>query len=185
VTVASKIKDLTGPGHTDRFGIGGTDLGVTVAAPDGRLVSVFGDTFDNAGVGGPGWRSPVVLFGDPRPPAPASCGLGRPAQVTMRTRCWPTSMARSSTAARSRRSCPPTSSQSAMRCTCTRWCARASAMSTGLSCTARPTTAKPGGTLASRGQAVTTAACSRCSPANTVVMVTCICAPPDSSATRA
>jgi Domain of unknown function (DUF4185) len=64
VTVASKIKDLTGPGHTDRFGIGGTDLGVTVAAPDGRLVSVFGDTFDKAGVGGPGWRSPVVLFGD-------------------------------------------------------------------------------------------------------------------------
>jgi D-arabinan endo alpha-(1,5)-arabinofuranosidase len=65
VTVASKIKDLTGPGHTDRFGIGGTDLGVTVVAPDGRLVSVFGDTFEKAGVGGPGWRSPVVLFGDP------------------------------------------------------------------------------------------------------------------------
>ena len=65
MTVASKIKDLTGPGHTDRFGIGGTDLGVTVAAPDGRLVSVFGDTFEKAGVGGPGWRSPVVLFGDP------------------------------------------------------------------------------------------------------------------------
>jgi hypothetical protein len=34
-------------------------------APDGRLVSVFGDTFEQAGVGGPGWRSPVVLFGDP------------------------------------------------------------------------------------------------------------------------
>ncbi len=65
MTVASKIKDLTGPGCTDRFGIGGTDLGATVAAPDGRLVSVFGDTFDEAGVGGPGWRSPVVLFGDP------------------------------------------------------------------------------------------------------------------------
>lgn len=62
---ASKIKDLTGPGHTERFGIGGTDLGATVAAPDGRLVSVFGDTFERAGVGGPGWRSPVVLFGDP------------------------------------------------------------------------------------------------------------------------
>lgn len=72
VTVASKIKDLTGPGHTDRFGVGGTDLGVTVAAPDGRLVSVFGDTFEEAGVGGPGWRSPVVLFGDP---ATARTGL--------------------------------------------------------------------------------------------------------------
>ncbi|MQA16295.1 MAG: DUF4185 domain-containing protein [Pseudonocardiaceae bacterium] len=65
MTVASKVKDLTGPGHTDRFGVGGTDLGATAAAPDGRLVSVFGDTFEQAGVGGPGWRSPVVLFGDP------------------------------------------------------------------------------------------------------------------------
>lgn len=65
MTLASKIKDLTGPGHTDRFRIGGTDLGAAVAAPDGRLVAVFGDTFDEAGVGGPGWRSPVVLFGDP------------------------------------------------------------------------------------------------------------------------
>ncbi|MEV5540978.1 DUF4185 domain-containing protein [Saccharopolyspora shandongensis] len=60
-----KVKDLTGPGLTDGFGIGGTDLGVTAVAPDGRLVSVFGDTFERAGVGGPGWRSPVVLFGDP------------------------------------------------------------------------------------------------------------------------
>ncbi|HEX7662530.1 MAG TPA: DUF4185 domain-containing protein [Pseudonocardiaceae bacterium] len=60
-----KVKDLTGPGHTVDFGIGGTDLGVTALAPDGRLVSVFGDTFERAGVGGPGWRSPVVLFGDP------------------------------------------------------------------------------------------------------------------------
>jgi hypothetical protein len=65
VAVASKIKDLTGPGHTDRFGVGGTDLGVTATAPDGRLVSVFGDTFEQPGVGGPGWRSPVVLFADP------------------------------------------------------------------------------------------------------------------------
>lgn len=62
---ATKVKDLTGPGHTDRFGVGGTDLGATVTAPDGRLVSVFGDTFSRAGVGGFGWRSPVVLFADP------------------------------------------------------------------------------------------------------------------------
>lgn len=65
MTLASKVKDLTGPKHTDRFGVGGTDLGATVTAPDGRLVSVFGDTFARAGVGGRGWRSPVVLFGDP------------------------------------------------------------------------------------------------------------------------
>ncbi|MFP5021522.1 DUF4185 domain-containing protein [Pseudonocardia phyllosphaerae] len=61
----SKIGDLTGPGFTDAFGIGGTDLGIVTTAPDGRLVAVFGDTFDRAGVGGPGWRSPVVLFADP------------------------------------------------------------------------------------------------------------------------
>jgi hypothetical protein len=69
---AQKVRDLTGPGHTDRFGIGGTDLGATVLAPDGRLVSVFGDTFARAGVGGRGWRSPVVLFGDP---ATATTGI--------------------------------------------------------------------------------------------------------------
>jgi hypothetical protein len=63
--LARKVRDLTGQGHTDRFGVGGTDLGATVVAPDGRLVSVFGDTFTRAGVGRPGWRAPVVLFGDP------------------------------------------------------------------------------------------------------------------------
>jgi hypothetical protein len=69
--IATKVKDLTGPGHTDRFDVGGTDLGATVTAPDGRLVSVFGDTFSRAGVGGRGWRAPVVLFADP-----ASVGSG-------------------------------------------------------------------------------------------------------------
>ena len=63
--LARKVKDLTGPGHTDRFDVGGTDLGATATAPDGRLVSVFGDTFARPTVGGPGWRAPVVLFADP------------------------------------------------------------------------------------------------------------------------
>lgn len=63
--IATKVADLTGPGHTDRFGVGGTDLGACALAPDGRIVAVFGDTFEHAGVGGPGWRSPVVLFADP------------------------------------------------------------------------------------------------------------------------
>lgn len=62
---ARKLRDLTGPGHTDAFEIGGTDLGATAVAPDGRLVSVFGDTFAGPTVGGPGWRAPVVLFADP------------------------------------------------------------------------------------------------------------------------
>ncbi|WP_280265675.1 DUF4185 domain-containing protein [Nocardia wallacei] len=61
----TKIADLTGPGRTDAFGVGGTDLGVVAAAPDGRLVAVFGDSFDRATVGGPGWRSPIALFADP------------------------------------------------------------------------------------------------------------------------
>ena len=65
MSAAYKIKDLTGPGRTDRFGVGGTDLGATARAPDGRLVSVFGDTFEHGGPGHPGWRSPVVLFADP------------------------------------------------------------------------------------------------------------------------
>ena len=44
MAVTTKIADLTGPGYTDRFGIGGTDLGILATAPDGRLVAVFGDT---------------------------------------------------------------------------------------------------------------------------------------------
>ncbi|GAA4863984.1 DUF4185 domain-containing protein [Actinomycetospora straminea] len=61
----TKLRDLTGPGHTDDYGIGGTDLGAAALAPDGRLVAVFGDTFESKQAGGPGWRSPVILFGDP------------------------------------------------------------------------------------------------------------------------
>ncbi|MDN5861358.1 MAG: DUF4185 domain-containing protein, partial [Pseudonocardia sp.] len=87
--LASKVCDLTGPGITDAFGIGGTDLGVTVAAPDGRLVSVFGDTFRKAGVGGRGWRAPVVLFGEPASVATGvrwtgSGGRGRYARQAVR-----------------------------------------------------------------------------------------------------
>lgn len=63
--LATKVCDLTGPGITDRWGVGGTDLGTTTLAPQGHLVSVFGDTFRRAGVGGAGWRAPVVLLGDP------------------------------------------------------------------------------------------------------------------------
>ncbi len=61
----TKIADLTGPGLTDVYGVGGTDLGAAALAPDGRLVCVFGDTFAGPRAGGPGWRSPVILFGDP------------------------------------------------------------------------------------------------------------------------
>ncbi len=61
----TKLRDLTGPGITDEYGVGGTDLGAATTAPDGRIVAVFGDTFESREAGGPGWRSPVILFGDP------------------------------------------------------------------------------------------------------------------------
>lgn len=58
-----KVVDLTGPGLTERWGVTCTDLGASVVAPNGKLVSVFGDTFSGAKVGQGDWRSPVVLIG--------------------------------------------------------------------------------------------------------------------------
>jgi hypothetical protein len=60
---AGKAVDITGPGRTDRFGVTCTDLGASVIAPNGKLVSVFGDTFSGAKVGQGDWRSPVILIG--------------------------------------------------------------------------------------------------------------------------
>jgi len=40
-----KVVDLTGPGLTERWGVTCADLGASVVAPNGKLVSVFGDTF--------------------------------------------------------------------------------------------------------------------------------------------
>jgi D-arabinan endo alpha-(1,5)-arabinofuranosidase len=57
-----KVADLTGPGSSaERFGVGGTDLGIAVELADGRTGFIFGDTFDECRAGGPGWRSPVML----------------------------------------------------------------------------------------------------------------------------
>ncbi|ORA40158.1 DUF4185 domain-containing protein [Mycobacterium aquaticum] len=58
-----KAVDLTGPGRTDQFGVTATDLGASVVAPNGKLVSVFGDTFSGPMVGQGDWRSPVALIG--------------------------------------------------------------------------------------------------------------------------
>lgn len=58
-----KVRDITGPGITDRFGVTCTDLGASVRAADGNLVSVFGDTFSGSRVGVGDWRSPVILIG--------------------------------------------------------------------------------------------------------------------------
>jgi hypothetical protein len=58
-----KLADVTGPGITDRWGVTCTDLGASVVAPNGALVSVFGDTFSGERVGQGDWRSPVILIG--------------------------------------------------------------------------------------------------------------------------
>jgi hypothetical protein len=61
-----KIKDLTGVATSSgRFGVGGTDLGVAVRQPNGKIAYIFGDTFEQDGVGGPGWRAPVLLRSEP------------------------------------------------------------------------------------------------------------------------
>src|SRR5581483_9903958 len=39
-----KLADITGPGITDRWGVTCTDLGASVGAPNGSLVSVVGGT---------------------------------------------------------------------------------------------------------------------------------------------
>ena len=58
-----KMKDITGPRITDRWGVTCTDLGASILAPNGKLVSVFGDTFSGNRVGEGDWRSPVILIG--------------------------------------------------------------------------------------------------------------------------
>jgi hypothetical protein len=58
-----KLADITGPGITDRWGVTCTDLGASIIAPNGSLVSVFGDTFSGNTVGDGDWRSPVILIG--------------------------------------------------------------------------------------------------------------------------
>ena len=61
VKATQKLKDVTGPGHSDRWMVGGTDLGLMALNPEGDICAIFGDTFDGA-VGTPGWRSPVGLL---------------------------------------------------------------------------------------------------------------------------
>jgi D-arabinan endo alpha-(1,5)-arabinofuranosidase len=58
-----KLADITGPGITDRWSVTCADLGASVVAPNGTLVSVFGDTFSGDSVGHGDWRSPVILIG--------------------------------------------------------------------------------------------------------------------------
>src|SRR5262245_6413682 len=55
--VEGYVGDITGPGITDKWGVTCTDLGVCAVAPNGKLVSVFGDTFSGLAVGQGDWRA--------------------------------------------------------------------------------------------------------------------------------
>ncbi|MBV9353249.1 MAG: DUF4185 domain-containing protein [Mycobacterium sp.] len=57
------VGDLTGPDITGHWGVACADLGIPALAPNGKLVSVFGDTFSGATVGQGDWRSPIALIG--------------------------------------------------------------------------------------------------------------------------
>ena len=61
--VSGYVGDITGPGISDTWGVTATDLGVSAVAPNGKLVSVFGDTFSGGSVGQGDWRAPVALIG--------------------------------------------------------------------------------------------------------------------------
>jgi Domain of unknown function (DUF4185) len=61
--LTGKVADLTGPRLTSRWGVTCTDLGASALAPNGKLVSVFGDTFSGHRVGEGDWRSPIALIG--------------------------------------------------------------------------------------------------------------------------
>jgi hypothetical protein len=64
----TRLKTVTGPGETTRFRMEATDLGIPATTPDGRILTIFGDTFEGAKVGNGDWRSPVGLYADPRRP---------------------------------------------------------------------------------------------------------------------
>ena len=57
-----KIKDISGPGVTDKYGINATDLGISVRMDNGEILTIFGDSFSGGGVGQGEWRSPVGLI---------------------------------------------------------------------------------------------------------------------------
>lgn len=67
-----RIGPITGPKLTTAFRMEATDLGIPVRCPDGRILYVFGDTFEKAGVGignAGFWRSPTGLYTDGSDPA--------------------------------------------------------------------------------------------------------------------
>ncbi|MGO1480119.1 MAG: DUF4185 domain-containing protein [Brachybacterium sp.] len=62
----TRLATVTGPGITTRFRMDATDLGAPAVTPDGRILVIFGDTFEEPAVGDSWWRSPVGLYADPK-----------------------------------------------------------------------------------------------------------------------
>lgn len=60
----TKIKNLTGPDITGKFGLHWVDLGAVARCPDGRTLTVFGDSFGPSW--GENWRSPTALWSSTR-----------------------------------------------------------------------------------------------------------------------
>ncbi|GAB3702799.1 DUF4185 domain-containing protein [Mariniluteicoccus flavus] len=58
---ARRVRTLTGPAETGRFGAPLTDLAIPVRCPNGSVLYVCGDTFDGGWVGQGNWRSPIGL----------------------------------------------------------------------------------------------------------------------------
>ncbi|WP_262425575.1 DUF4185 domain-containing protein [Brachybacterium sp. Z12] len=54
----TRLATVTGPGITTRFRMDATDLGAPAVTPDGRILVIFGDTFEEPAVGDSWWRSP-------------------------------------------------------------------------------------------------------------------------------
>lgn len=62
VTVQNYGK-VTGSSITGTWKIGGTDLGISTHTNDGRIITIFGDTWeDDRALGTKNWRSPVALY---------------------------------------------------------------------------------------------------------------------------
>lgn len=59
--VVTQLGPVTGTGLTSQWQMAATDLGVSARTPDGRILTIFGDTFRDR-VGGADWRSPVGLY---------------------------------------------------------------------------------------------------------------------------
>lgn len=83
------VGDVTGPGITDTWGVTATDLGVSAVAPNGRLISVFGDTFAGPAVGQGDWRSPVALLGSGDADTPIRYAYAGGADPDYAQQLWP------------------------------------------------------------------------------------------------